>query len=87
MGSVPHETLLHDADRIFRFALRPLRSGSNHICSGFTGATTIVAVLALWIHDEDNTAVKTLVPNALSLLALLHCNTIVSAKKIFSIEI
>jgi hypothetical protein len=35
-------------------------SGSNHIRSGSIRATTIVAVLALWIHDEDNVAVKTL---------------------------
>jgi hypothetical protein len=35
-------------------------SGSNHIRSGSIRATTIVAVLALRIHGEDNVAVKTL---------------------------
>jgi hypothetical protein len=58
-----------------------LGSGSNHIRSGSIGATTIVAVLALRIHDEDNAAVKALVPNKSPLLSLLHCNAVISPKK------
>jgi hypothetical protein len=87
MGSVPYEIPASRCRLNFPLCRAPLRSGSNYIYSGSTGAMTIVAVLALWIYNEDNAAVKPLISNALPSLILLHCNSIISKKKKFFLEI